>query len=270
MFPKIYSKTKLKEYIFRKLGHPVVNIEITEDQLDDVIAEVLDTFIPRAYSGTYESYIPLTIQPAIQSIQLPFDVFAVLDVASSSIGGIGTSGASPSVNPFHINQFIAADLNTGTGKVDMISYEMTFQMIATMNLLMGKRIMFEFNTHSRFLNLHDTITSPTSVFLKVFRRLIPKESLQLNPNYNPADPLSPQHILVEETNIYDNIWVRNMSVEKARLQWSVNMMKYEGSVLPNGGSINVSGIRDMAEHKIETLMNELYNEWELPADFMIG
>jgi len=268
--PRIYSKESLKQYIFRKLGSPVVNIELTDDQLDDAIADTLDEFLIRAYSGITETFVPIQLKQGIQQIVLPYDVFAVLSVNSASMGGIGSS-AGPLTNPFHINQFIAADLYSGgAGKIDLVSYELTFEMIETLNLLLGNRITFDFNTNSKVLTIHDNIVTDTNSILHIYKLLTPKESLKPNPNYNPLDPTSPQQLMTEETNIYDNKWVKRMALERARYQWAVNLMKYEGSVLPNGGTINSSGIMSLAESAIEKLLVELSTEWELPADFFVG
>lgn len=271
--PRIYSKDLLKQYILRKLGGGIVNIEITDAQLEDVIYDVVDMFVLKSYSGVREVYIPLNAIQGIKEYQLPYSVFAVLGVYASAAGYIG--GGTPSSNPFHVNQYIASDIFKGRGVVNLIQYELTFEMINTLNLLLGKSVLFDFNTFSKLLTIFsgDFIDAGGPVLLHCYKFLQPKEGTILNPNFIPGidDPnVVSTTVTGETTNIYDHIWIKKMTVEKARYQWATNMMKYSGTVLPNGGSLNVDGILNEAKENITKLEEELDSTYQLPPDFMIG
>jgi hypothetical protein len=47
-------------------------------------------------------------------------------------------------------------------------------------------------------------------------------------------------------------------------------MKYQGSILPNGGNLNGEGILNEAKENIKELSDELDSEYSLPADFYVG
>ena len=51
------SKATFKEYIKRKLGAPVLEINIDEDQFDDRIDEALQYFYNYHYDGTIKCYL---------------------------------------------------------------------------------------------------------------------------------------------------------------------------------------------------------------------
>ena len=53
------SKTTLKEYIKRKLGAPVLEINVDDDQFDDRIDEALQYFHNYHYDGTVKMYLKL-------------------------------------------------------------------------------------------------------------------------------------------------------------------------------------------------------------------
>lgn len=267
IFPTIYNKAELKKYIFRRLGSPVINIELTEDQLEDVINETIEKFVTVAYSGTSEKIIPVQFLSGVQKYLLPYNVFAVLSLNSSNFA---TGGASAIQNPFHINNYIASDLYMGSGRINLLMYQQTSEFLNTMNLIMGSRMTFDFNCWSKELTVFETIVGNMNVFLQIYEKIVIGEQLRTNPFYNPNDPQSSPEIMVETSNIYDQKWVKSMCVEKARHQWSVNMMKYSGSVLPNGGTLNVDGIMTMANENITKLEEELNSEYTLPPDFFIG
>ena len=51
------SKATFKEYIKRKLGAPVLEINIDDDQFDDRIDEALQYFHNYHYDGTMKTYL---------------------------------------------------------------------------------------------------------------------------------------------------------------------------------------------------------------------
>lgn len=272
--PYITTREALKRYMLARLGAPVVNVEITPEQLNIAINDTLDEFLPRAYSGMQDRVYPVRLLPNTQEYLLPYDVFAVTSVNSMGVWGLSSMGSAVT-NPFHVNNFIAADLyKSGSGKIDMLSYEMTFESLATLDLLIGSKITFDYNCYTKILYIFDQVVNNTDCLIQCYRKLTPQEMLIDNPAYDllgPVDPVTnPPQILQETTNIYDQKWIKRMSTEKARYQWGANLVKYGGSVLPNGGTLNFQGILDMAEKNIDVLLKELFEELELPADFFIG
>lgn len=261
MEPKIYSVDQLKMYILRKLGSPVINIEITDDQLVDAIDDTLDDYLPRAYSGVIERYIPVQLITDIQQYILPYSTFAVLGVYD----GVGTMmGANQPANLFSINQFIAADLyKPGAAKIDVLGYELINQMISTLELVFAKKITYDFNSISKVLNLVSKPVADTKVIIHMYQKL----DLEKTPIYNADPSAAPRYY---EENIFNEKWIKRMATARAQLQWGQNLMKYTGSVLPNGGTLNAEFIYNEAKANVDALMIELHEEFELPTDFFIG
>lgn len=256
--PKIYSRDQLKQYILEHLGAPVINIEITDSQLEHSIDDTLDDYLPRAYSGVIERYIPITLLEGINEYILPYDVFAVLGVHSVQTLGMGFSTTAQ--DPFSINQFIAADLyKPGTAKIDLIGYELINEMLETMNILFSKKISFDFNSISKILHIFAENTSEKQVMLQVYKKM----DIQ-------GTPVSAGASRYQEENIYNEKWIKRMSTARAQLQWGKNILKFQGSTLPNGGTLNGEFIYNEAKEQIMLLNEELTNEYQLPNDFFIG
>jgi len=255
--PKIQSVGGLKQYILRKLGYPAHQIEITDDQLQDAIDDTLDDYLQVAYSGVNEIYVPMTLLAGVQDYILPYNVFAVLSVNDADMSMIGANMPS---NMFSLNQFIAADLyRPGVAKIDLIGYEMINQMTSTIDLIFGKKQTFDYNSVSKILHIHGNITGNTNVIIQLYQKL----DLQTT--------LSNDGVSYEEEKIYDDKWIKRMATARAQLQWGKNIgLKYQGSVLPNGGTLNGQGIIDMANTDIEKLSEELKNVYTLPIDFFVG
>jgi hypothetical protein len=51
------SRSQLKDYCLRKLGFPVIDINVDDDQLEDRIDDALQKFRDYHYDGTEEIYL---------------------------------------------------------------------------------------------------------------------------------------------------------------------------------------------------------------------
>ena len=247
---KIQTKVQLKQYILSKLGSPVINIELTDEQMEYAIDDTLELYFQRAYAGNLERYVPITLLAGVQSYILPFDVFAVLKVHSSELGGLANNAPS---NIWGINQFIAADLYRGSGKIDMLTYTMTNNMLATLDVVFRRQISFDFNCISKELLLFE-VPHDEKVILHLYKKNVPL--------YDSDGK--------EITNLYNTTWIRSYATEKCRLQWSDNLLKYAGSTLPNGLNLDVAAIQTRALDTLTKLDEELRLEWELPIDFQLA
>ena len=256
--PKIKSTGELKQYILRKLGYPFHQIEISDEQLQDAIDDTLDDYVQFAYSGTIERYVPIQLLDGVQNYILPYSTFAVLSVNDANMSMIGANVPS---NMFSLNQFIAADLyRPGVAKIDILGYELINQMTATLDMVFAKKISFDYNSISKILHLHAVPALDTKVIIQVYEKLDLK-----------GTPVSAGASTYEEENIYNEPWIKRMATSRAKLQWGNNIgLKYQGSVLPNGGTINGQGVIDQGTAEIEALTAELHSIYELPIDFMIG
>ena len=78
MAKSIYSD--MKQYILRKLGSPVVNIELTDDQLEDCIDEAVAEFTENHSSGVNIGYIPMVLRRDIFKYELDENIRAVLNI----------------------------------------------------------------------------------------------------------------------------------------------------------------------------------------------
>ena len=55
------SRTELKEYSLRKLGKPVIEINVDDDQIEDLIDDTIQLFNERVYDGVERVYLKYRI-----------------------------------------------------------------------------------------------------------------------------------------------------------------------------------------------------------------
>lgn len=253
---RLQTKTDLKNYILRQLGSPVINIEIADEQLDDAVDNALELYMQNAYSGVRERFVALEVIKGQQDYLLPYEVFAIITIRSQEMGGITNTAPS---NIFSMNQFIASDLYKGSGRIDLVTYETTNQLLSTLDLMFSKKMTYDFNCISKELHLFEIPYQNEKVFMQCYIKNVPTYT---------TDPVS--GTIEESTNIYNELWVRRYTTEIARRQWADNLLKYEGSQLPNGMSLNASAILARADAEILKLEEMLYDRFSLPAEFFVG
>jgi hypothetical protein len=249
--PRLKTKSDLKAFILRNLGSPVIEIEITPDQLDDQIDNTLELYFQRCYAGVAERYLPLDVILNQQTYLLPYEIFAVVECHSMELGGIANNAPS---SLFSLNQFVAADLYRGSGKIDLLTYELVNQMLATLDLEFSRKITYDFNVITKELYVFEPPNVNQVVLLRCYVKIAPIEDQFGN----------------EVTNIYNELIIRKLATEYSRRQWAHNLMKYGGSVLPNGLMLNANDILQEANTNIQQLEIDLHEQYELPIDFFCG
>ena len=89
------TRATLKDYAKRKLGHPVVELNIDDDQMEDRIDDALEYFQEYHFDGTYPTFLKHLITGSTLKI-----TSNVTFTAGEKITG-GTSGVRATVHEYH-------------------------------------------------------------------------------------------------------------------------------------------------------------------------
>lgn len=135
------TRKQFKEYCLRRLGWPVIDINVDDDQIEDRIDDALSFFYDYHYDGTEKLYMKHQItQTDIDRkwIYCPDPIMFVTGV-------LPFDDSNSSVNMFDLRyQLRLHDLYDFTS-VSYVSYEITMQHIQTLNLLFSGTPQFRFN-----------------------------------------------------------------------------------------------------------------------------
>ena len=135
------TRAELKEYCLRKLGKPVIEINVDDDQVDDRIDEALSFFEDYHFDGTEKIY--MKHQLTAEDINRRW-IYAP-DAVTFVTGVFPFDNSNASVNMFDLRyQLRLHDLYDFTS-VSYVSYEITMQHIRTLNLLFSGTPQIRFN-----------------------------------------------------------------------------------------------------------------------------
>ena len=134
------TRAELKEYCLRKLGKPVIEINVDDDQVDDRIDEALSFFEDYHFDGTEKIY--MKHQLTVEDINRRW-IYA--PDAVTFVTGVFPFDSNASINMFDLRyQLRLNDLYDFTS-VSYVSYEITMQHIRTLQLLFSGTPQFRFN-----------------------------------------------------------------------------------------------------------------------------
>ena len=171
---KISTKTQFKTYCLRKLGFPVIEINVDDDQVDDRIDEALSFWRDYHYDGTEK----LFMKHAITAEDINRQWIYCPDAVQFVVGVMPFDLSNASINMFDLRyQLRLHDLYDFTS-VSYVSYEITMQHLRTLNLLFSGTPQFRFNRHQNkvFLDIDWSrdVQPGNFVIIECYRTLEPE------------------------------------------------------------------------------------------------
>jgi hypothetical protein len=242
------SRAEFKAYCLRKLGAPVIEINVDDDQVEDRIDEALRYYWDYHFDGSEKIYYKhqVTEQDRINKyIILPENIIGAINVFS-----IG----DPMVRAddlFNIRYQIALnDLYTLTS-VSMVPYYMVMEHLSLISeLLVGKKPMrYSRHTNKCYIDMD-------------WGHIKPGEFLLIE-GYEVIDPEL-------FTDVWADRWLQNYTAAKIKYQWGTNLTKFTGMSLPGGVQFNGMQIFSDAQREITTMEQEMISSFSLPVTHMIG
>lgn len=242
----VASREQLKQYALRALGAPVLQINVSEEQLQDRIDEALEYFNLYHYDGIERVYLKHQItQTEIdnQAITIPDYVYGVKRIIPFRQG-------SSSQNLFDVQyQLRLNDLYELTN-TSMLYYSMVMQHMTLLDQLLNGYPQFEFNRLSSKLSLEVNKTKMILgdwMIIECYRILDPSTS----------------------TKVWGDPWLKQYVEALFKKQWAVNLKKFQGMQLPGGVTIDGQSMYLEATQEIQQLEDDLRDK-SAPLGFMVG
>lgn len=244
------SRDTLIDYCLRRLGAPVIEINIDLDQIDDKVDDALQMYQEYNEDGMYRTYIShqvTTTDVNERYVPVPADVMYITRIIPVSMGG--------STNFFDIKyQMMLNDLSTLHKHVgDLSYYAQVQQYMSTLDMQLNGQQISNYSRKEDRLYIHGEWSDG---------ELSPDEYIVLEA-YRAVDPNT-------ATKVWNDIWIKDYTTALIKQQWGTNMMKFEGMTLPGGIQFNGRQYYEDATQELEMLRTRLREEYSRPIDFLIG
>lgn len=243
----ITTKEQFREYCLRRLGKPVIDINVDDDQVDDRIDDALKYYWDYHFDGTSKIYYKH--QFTQQDIDNKYITLPQNIIGAVNIFDIGDYIATNNI--FNIRYQIALnDLYTLTYQ-SMVPYYMAFQHLQLLEqLLVGKQpIRYNRNTNKLYVDVNwDKITVGYYLVVEAYEVVDPD-------TYN---------------DVWNDRWLQKYATALIKRQWGANLTKFTGLQLPGGVQFNGEKIYNDAVTEIDEMEKEMILSYSLPVSDMIG
>jgi len=248
------NKQELKDYCLRRLGFPVIDINVDDDQLDDRIDDALQLYREYHYDGTEYTHLAYQVTDADRRNQY-------IRVADSIIGVTrvmplsqlkATSTSSAGFNIFDINYQLRLNDFYNLTASSYTYYVIAREHLAMLDLVITGEVPIKFNkkTHRIYcdMNWMSKIDPGTYIVFEAWRVTDPE-------TYG---------------SVFNDTWLKEYTTQVFKKQWGSNLTKYENYVLPGGITVNGEKIYNDAVLEVERLENKLRDTYEAPPTMLVG
>jgi len=245
----ITTRQGLIDYCLRRLGAPVTEINVDDDQISDRIDDAIEFFQEYHFDGVEKVFLKHTItQDDIDN-----EYIAVADPVISVLRVLPI----PNFNAFQTGffneeyQMRLADLENFQSST-MINWAMSQTNFSLVSHLFSIQPTLLFNRKQNRMYLEtdwtNKFTVGTILIIEAYR--------SLDPDTWPE--------------VYNDMFLKKYLTALIKRQWGSNLSKYEGVQLPSGVTLNGKQIYDEAIEEINKIEEEMSLRYELPIDGLIG
>jgi len=267
----VTSRQGLKDYVMRRLGFPVIDINVDEDQVDDRVDDALQKFAYFHYDASFREYLAIRMTDEMLAngqnsssitgntfvntygwVPLPDEVIGVRRMFPLSSGTINSSSGA-NFNMFDLNYQLRLNELYEFTSSSYQYYWIARTHIRMLELLLVGTNPIRFNKHMNRLYI-DMHWSSSEVKAGTF--FIVECDKVLNPD--------------EFVDVYNDLWLKEYTTQLVKKQWGENLKKYGNYTLPGGMIINGQIIYQEAIDDIARLEAQLRDIWEEPPAFEVG
>jgi len=277
------TRQELIDYCKRKLGAPVLEINVADEQIDDLVDDAVQFFQERHFDGVYPTFFKYQItQDDIDrgrgrdENNSPVGI-ATTTTTTSIVGSQTTFTFTENSNYLQIppsvigvNKIFRFDsANTITnnmfsvkyqlflndiyywGTTELLSYAMVKTYLEDLDFLLNTQKQIRFNKRQDRLYLDIDWSS-----VRVGQYIVIDCYAVLDPN--------------DYSRVWNDSFIKPYLTSLIKRQWGQNMMKFTGVKLPGGVELNGRQMYDDAQKEIDLLMERMSSTYELPPFDMIG
>jgi hypothetical protein len=252
----VTSRQGLIDYCLRRLGQPVIEINIDDDQLDERVDDSLEFFQEYHFDGVEKVFLKHIItQTDIDNEYIPMgdpvspdggpviSVVRVLPIPSfdSFQGGFFNEEYQLRLN----------DLNNFSGS-SLIQWSMTLTNFSEIEQLFSIAPTMMFNRKQNRVYLEADWSKKFSV-----------DDILVIEAYRALDP-------AVYPEVWNDMFLKKYTTALIKRQWGENLKKFQGVVLPGGITLDGKTIYDEAVEEIRQIEEEVSLKYELPADGYVG
>lgn len=271
------SRQELIDYALRQLGAPVLEINVSEEQIDDRLDDALQYFNERHFDGVEKMFLKYKItQDDIdrgRSRGGSKNVGIVTTTVTTGLGSFNWEENSNYIpvpdtivgierifkldnrtitsNLFNVNYQLFLNDIYWFSSTELLNYYVTKRYLEDIDWIVNPQRQIRFNKRQNRLYLDmswDAVTVNNYLIMECYRILDPNDY----------------------TKVYNDSFLKLYFTALLKKQWGQNLIKFNGVKLPGGIELNGRQIYDDAVKELEDIRMRMLSEFETAPFDMIG
>lgn len=244
------TRETFKQKCLRRLGKPINKMNLSDDQLEDLIDDALKYYADYHYDATlriYYSHQVTTDDVTNKYITLPENIIGVVRIFDIS----APFGYNPSDILSIEYQFVTQAL-FNISNVDLAPYYIARQNLELINQIINGQQPIRFQRHMNRLY----VDTKWETKLAAGKYLLVEAYQVIDPN--------------TYTDIWGDRWFTTYVTAQFKKQYGYNMLKYKNVELAGGITLNAEKIYDEAVAEIAELERNMIRDYSEPLGFYVG
>ena len=254
----ITSRTAFKEYCLRRLGFPVIEINVDDDQVEDRIDDALQYWQDYHFDGLQKVYYVKALLPS-DVTQRYLDLSTALDTSNNAMQIVGVTRIFPlydsqaTINMFDLRYQLRLNELYDFTSASYINYTMTQQHLRMLEQNFTGEVPIRFQRHMQRLYIDWAWGSSQA----------PAGTVVVAECYANIDPAI-------YTQAWNDRWLKEYATALIKRSWGNNLKKFNGIQLPGGVTLNGDKIYQEATDEINALHAEIGDKYGAPLEFMMN
>jgi hypothetical protein len=275
------TRQELIDYCLRKLGAPVLEINVAEEQVEDLVDDAIQLFNERHFDGVYQTYLKYEITQQ--------DIDRGRAKGISGVGVASTSvttnivGTATTFNYYESSNYLQVPSHVvGVNKVFQFegSNSIASGMFSIKYQLFLNDIYYWGSTELLTYSMVKTYLEDINFLLTTQKQIrFNKRQDRLYMDIDWSSLTVGQYLVIDcyrmmDPNDYSKVWndsfLKPYLTSLIKRQWGQNLIKFQGVKLPGGIELNGRQLYDDAQREIEAIIEKMSSTYELPPYDMIG
>lgn len=242
------TREEFKDYCLRRLGAPLLEINVADEQVEDAVDDALAYYHDYHFDGTQKVYLAHQVtQTDVENKYLPIseDIIGVINIFD-----VGNSYSTN--NLFNIRYQIALNDLFAFNYGPFAPYYMALQNVALAEEMFVGKQPLRFNRH----------TDKLYIDMAWGEKIVVGEYIIVEA-YQIVDPET-------YADVWNDRWLKRYCTALIKKQWGTNLKKFEGIAMPGGVTFNGQKIYDEADEELAKLEEEMISSYSLPVSDMVG
>jgi hypothetical protein len=251
----ITSRSEFKDYCLRRLGFPVIDINVDDDQIEDRIDDALQYWQDYHYDGTQKVYyIHLLTDQDVSNKYI--DLSNVTDSQNNALQIIGITRIFPigdsqaSVDMFDLRYQLRLNELYDFTSASYINYTMTMQHLRMLEQLFSGEVPIRYNRHMEKLFIDWAWGSQEA----------PAGTVVVAECYATINSTA-------YDMTWNDRWLKEYATALIKRTWGANLKKFNNIQLPGGVTLNGDKIYDEAFEEIKSLEAQMSTEYFAPLEW---